>query len=160
MRTLASLRGRATLTDWALPAAILLMAVLIAIAEPGFLSSGNLIGIVRQVALIGIMASCMTFVIMTGGVDLSVGPVLALSGLLAFFALDAGLPLPVVILAGLSAGLVVGLLNGLIRSVDGYAFVVRGVATKVQFLAKRGKPETNAKGMWVLAPPDVRKSTG
>jgi hypothetical protein len=40
-----------------------------------------------------------------------------------------------------------GLLNGLIRAVDGYSFVVRGVATKVPFLAKRGKPETNAKGI-------------
>jgi ribose/xylose/arabinose/galactoside ABC-type transport system permease subunit len=105
---------RPSLADWALPAAILVLGSLIAIAEPAFLSSGNLIGIVRQVALIGIMACCMTFVIMTGGVDLSVGPVLALAGLCAFYALDAGLPLPLVILAGLSAGLAVGLVNGTI----------------------------------------------
>ena len=40
-----------------------------------------------------------------------------------------------------------GLLNGLIRALGGYAFVVRGVATKVPFMASKGKPETNAKGV-------------
>jgi len=102
------------LGDWALPGAMLVLAILITLAEPAFLTPDNLIGIVRQVALIGIMACCMTFVIMTGGVDLSVGPVLALGGLLSFYALDAGLPLPVVIAAGLAGGLAVGLLNGAI----------------------------------------------
>jgi ribose/xylose/arabinose/galactoside ABC-type transport system permease subunit len=68
----------------------------------------------HEVALIGIMATCTTFVIMTGGVDLSVGPVLALAGLVSFYCLEAGQPLPIVILAGLSMGLLVGLVNGAI----------------------------------------------
>src|SRR5690349_3251370 len=96
----------------ALPIAILILVVAFSLAQPAFLTPDNLIGIVRQVALIGIMATCTTFVIMTGGVDLSVGPVLALAGLMSFYALEAGLPLPIVILAGLSMGLVVGLVNG------------------------------------------------
>ena len=70
----------------ALPIAILLIVIVFAIAEPAFIKPDNLIGIVRQVALVGIMAVCMTFVIMTGGIDLSVGPVLALAGLVAYFA--------------------------------------------------------------------------
>lgn len=98
----------------ALPIAILILVIAFSLAQPAFLTPDNLIGIVRQVALIGIMATCTTFVIMTGGVDLSVGPVLALGGLISFYALDAGLPLPVVILAGLSVGVLVGLLNGAI----------------------------------------------
>jgi ribose/xylose/arabinose/galactoside ABC-type transport system permease subunit len=98
----------------ALPLAIVAIFVVFAIAEPAFLTSGNLIGIVRQVALIGIMAVCMTFVIMTGGVDLSVGPVLAIAGLVSYFCLQADLPLVIVILAGLSAGALVGLGNGLV----------------------------------------------
>jgi ribose/xylose/arabinose/galactoside ABC-type transport system permease subunit len=112
---LANLReagGR--LMDNALPLAIVLIFVVFAIAEPAFLTSGNLIGIVRQVALIGIMAACTTFVIMTGGVDLSVGPVLAIAGLVSYFCLQADLPLMIVILAGLSTGAVVGLGNGLV----------------------------------------------
>jgi ribose/xylose/arabinose/galactoside ABC-type transport system permease subunit len=92
--------------------ALLVIVVAFAIAEPAFLTTDNLVGIVRQVALIGIMAVCTTFVIMTGGVDLSVGPVLALAGLVSYFCLQADLPLVVVILAGLSAGVLVGLANG------------------------------------------------
>jgi ribose/xylose/arabinose/galactoside ABC-type transport system permease subunit len=96
----------------ALPAAMLLAIVAFTLAEPAFLSSDNLVGILRQMALIGIMATCTTFVIMTGGVDLSVGPVLAISGLVSFYALDAGYPLPLVVGAGLAVGIMVGLLNG------------------------------------------------
>jgi len=97
----------------ALPLAIAVIMIVFAFAEPAFLKPDNLIGIVRQVSLIGVMATCTTFVIMTGGVDLSVGPVLAISGLVSFFCLEPGLPLPIVILAGLSAGALVGLANGL-----------------------------------------------
>jgi ribose/xylose/arabinose/galactoside ABC-type transport system permease subunit len=98
----------------ALPIAILILVIAFSLAQPAFLSPDNLIGIVRQVALIGIMAVCTTFVIMTGGVDLSVGPVLALAGLVSFFCLDAGMPLPVVVLAGLAVGVGVGMVNGAI----------------------------------------------
>lgn len=96
----------------ALPLATLIAVVVFALAQPAFLSSDNLVGIVRQMALVGVMATCTTFVIMTGGVDLSVGPVLAIAGLASFFALDAGYPLIVVVGAGLSVGIAVGLLNG------------------------------------------------
>ena len=97
----------------ALPLAIVVIVVVFAVADPAFLKLDNLIGIVRQVALIGVMATCTTFVIMTGGVDLSVGPVLAISGLVSFYCLEPGLPLPIVIIAGLAAGVLVGLANGL-----------------------------------------------
>ncbi len=72
----------------------------------------NLIGIVRQVALIGIMATCTTFVIMTGGVDLSVGPVLAIAGLVSFFCLQPDLPLPMVHSRRPGGGVLVGPGNG------------------------------------------------
>lgn len=99
-------------TNYALPIAITVIVLGFALAEPAFLSVENLLGIVRQMTLVGIMAVAMTFVIMTGGVDLSVGPVLALSGLVSFFALDAGMPLPLVIAGGLGVGILVGLANG------------------------------------------------
>ncbi len=97
----------------ALSIAMAVIIVAITLLEPAFMSADNLVGIVRQVAIIGIMATCMTFVIMTGGIDLSVGPVLALAGLVSFYCLQADLPLVVVIAAGLSVGLIVGLMNGL-----------------------------------------------
>ncbi|HET6827706.1 MAG TPA: ABC transporter permease [Ramlibacter sp.] len=92
-------------------AAIALVAVF-AWAQPAFLTPANLVGIVRQVVIIGIMAAAMTFVVMTGGVDLSIGPVLALSGLVCVLALNAGLPLPVALAAALAASALVGLANG------------------------------------------------
>ncbi len=107
---LARLRRQAASN--ALPLAIAVIVAVFSALEPAFLTADNLVGIVRQVALIGIMAVCTTFVIMTGGVDLSVGPVLALAGLVSYFCLEADLPLVLAILAGLSAGVLVGLANG------------------------------------------------
>jgi ribose/xylose/arabinose/galactoside ABC-type transport system permease subunit len=100
------------LAPHALPIAILAIVIVFALAQPAFLKPDNLIGIVRQVALIGIMATCTTFVIMTGGVDLSVGPVLAVAGLISYYCLQADLPLAIVIFAGLSVGVLAGLANG------------------------------------------------
>lgn len=100
------------LAPHALPITLLAIMIVFAVAQPAFLTPDNLIGILRQVALIGIMATCTTFVIMTGGVDLSVGPVLALAGLVSFYCLQVDLPLAIVVLAGLSVGLLVGLANG------------------------------------------------
>jgi ribose/xylose/arabinose/galactoside ABC-type transport system permease subunit len=102
------------LAPHALPIAIFALAIVFAVAQPAFLKPDNLIGIVRQVALIGVMATCTTFVIMTGGVDLSVGPVLAVAGLVSFYCLQADLPLAIVVLAGLSVGLLVGVANGVV----------------------------------------------
>jgi ribose/xylose/arabinose/galactoside ABC-type transport system permease subunit len=96
----------------ALPLALLVLAVALAIVQPAFLSLANLIGILRQVAIVGIMAAAMTFVIMSGGIDLSVGPVLALAGLVTVLSLDAGAPLPAALSVSLVLGLAIGLLNG------------------------------------------------
>ena len=102
------------LSSNALAVVIVAIGLVFTLVQPAFLTADNLVGIVRQVSMIGIMALAMTFVIMTGGVDLSIGPVLALSGLVAVFALDAGYPLPVVLVAALGVGLVIGLLNGIV----------------------------------------------
>lgn len=107
------LKLQRNLADLVLPLAMVLLCVIFTIAEPAFLSFNNLSGILRQVALTGIMAIFMTYVIMTGGIDLSVGPVMALSGLAAY-SVYFGTDLPVVfaILFGLSIGVVVGVING------------------------------------------------
>ena len=125
------------LAPHALPLAIFVIGIMFAIAEPAFLLPENLLGIFHQMTLIGIMAVAMTFVIMTGGVDLSVGPVLALSGLITFFAMEAGLPLPVALGAGLTVGFAVGIVNGALIAILGLPpiivtlaalSVVRGIA--------------------------------
>ena len=107
------------LAPYALPLGIVVIVIMFSIAEPAFIKPENLVGIIHQMNLIGIMAVAMTFVIMTGGVDLSVGPVLALSGLTAFFAMDAGLGLPIAIAAALIVGVLIGMLNGTLISMLG-----------------------------------------
>ena len=67
----------------ALPAALIIICAVFAAIEPVFLSPENLISIVHQVSIIGIMAIGMTFVVMSGGIDLSIGPVLAIAGVFA-----------------------------------------------------------------------------
>lgn len=103
---------RARWAELGLPLALMLALGLFACVQPAFLSADNLIGILRQVAIVGIMAAAMTFVIMTGGIDLSVGPVLALSGLVAVLSLDAGFGLPLALGLALGSGLAIGLVNG------------------------------------------------
>ena len=86
--------------------------------EPSFLSVNNLINVVYQVAIIGIMAVCSTPAMIAGCLDISVGATVALSGLAAKFALEAaqaiGAPWPIALLAPLAVGVTVGLVNGVL----------------------------------------------
>ena len=84
------------------------------ILTPYFLTLTNLLNIAEQTTIIAIVASGMTWVIISGGIDLSVGSVVALSGIALASAIHAGVALPLAILACLVTGLVAGLVNGLL----------------------------------------------
>jgi ribose transport system permease protein len=86
----------------------------ISLNEDGFLSTANLLNIVRQTAMISIMGVAMTFVIAAKEIDLSVGSITALSSLTAALALQAGFGLVGGVVAGVGTGIVVGLINGLL----------------------------------------------
>ncbi len=92
---------------------LVLLAIALTIATPHFLTAINLASVARQTAVINIMALGMTLVIVSGGIDLSVGSILALAGLFGTMAIKAGVPIPLAVLVGTAAGLVLGLLNGL-----------------------------------------------
>ncbi len=79
-----------------------------------FLTLTNLDNLVRQVAVFAILSVGQLFVILTGGIDLSVGSVLGLSGGVTALMLANGTSIPVAILVGLVVGLIVGLINGLL----------------------------------------------
>jgi simple sugar transport system permease protein len=81
-------------------------------ASSVFLTSGNLLNILRQSAPLMILATAMTFVITSGGVDLSVGAMIALINVLTAMALSTGLPWPVVVVLMLLAGCILGALQG------------------------------------------------
>ncbi len=95
-------------------ATLIALAIALTIATPHFLTSVNLASVARQTAVIDIMALGMTLVIITGGIDLSVGSTLALSGLFGTMAIKAGAPIPLAIGIGIGTGLLCGFLNGVL----------------------------------------------
>jgi ribose transport system permease protein len=92
---------------------LIALAAGLTIATPHFLTAINLASVARQTAVINIMALGMTLVIITGGIDLSVGSMLAISGLFGTMAIKAGQPAIIAIAIGIGCGMLCGLLNGL-----------------------------------------------
>jgi ribose transport system permease protein len=84
---------------------------------PHFLTISNLLNVAEQATIIAIIAVGMTFVIITGGIDLSVGSVLAFAGVVMASVLQKGVSLPVALLIGLGVGLACGLVNGLLITI-------------------------------------------
>jgi ribose transport system permease protein len=122
----------------------LIMLVVSAIVSDVFFTSNNLFNLVRQVTPVGIISMGMLLVILTGGIDLSVGSIVAMVGLLcALFTHTMSLPLA--ILASLACGLLVGSVSGYLVSVHKLApfiatlalmSIVRGLA----FIFSKGAP--------------------
>jgi ribose/xylose/arabinose/galactoside ABC-type transport system permease subunit len=90
-----------------------LCAVLWALT-PHFLTISNLLNVAQQTSINAIVAVGMTFVILSGGIDLSVGSIVAVSGVALGFALHAEQPLVVALAVALGVGLLCGQLNGLL----------------------------------------------
>src|SRR5437899_1321440 len=91
---------------------LIVLFVALSIASPHFLTQTNLSSVVRQTAVINIMALGMTMIIIAGGIDLSVGSILGMGGLIGTMAMEKGAPIPVGVAIGVATGLVCGLLNG------------------------------------------------
>ena len=96
------------------PAIVLVVAVIVfGIINPRFLLAGNLSLITQQVAVVGTLALAQTLVILTAGIDLSVGAAMILGSMVvAQTAVNNGFPGPLALAAGLLAGLAAGALNG------------------------------------------------
>ena len=94
--------------------AFILICIAMTILSPVFLTITNIRNVIRQSSIYGIMAIGMTFVILTAGIDLSVGSMLAIAGAIAAGSAKAGLGLELTILIALGVGLGCGLVNGVI----------------------------------------------
>ena len=92
------------------------MALVFGIASPHFLTTDNLLNVMQQSAINAILGIGLTFVIISAGIDLSVGSILALCGLVVADLLVAGHSAVLAVGAGLLVGLVCGMLNGLITT--------------------------------------------
>ena len=98
-------------------AGLLALCAILWAATPHFLTVSNLLNVLEQTALNAIVAMGMTYVIISGGIDLSVGSVLAVAGIGLALALESGLPAPIAIGIALASGLSCGLINGLLITV-------------------------------------------
>jgi ribose transport system permease protein len=92
----------------------IVICIILAIASPKFLLISNLTNVARQMAVIAIISVGMTYVIITGGIDLSVGSIVAFSGCITALMLVDGYPIALCILVGLLLGTIVGFVNGLL----------------------------------------------
>ncbi|MCY4305962.1 MAG: ABC transporter permease [Aestuariivita sp.] len=103
---------------------VLLLAIILSLSSEHFLTERNIFNILDQSVVIGIVAVGMTFVILTGGIDLSVGAVFGLTGIfLALFLQN--MPIPVAIGLAMLVGAGIGLFSGVLVAVFGLApFVV------------------------------------
>jgi ribose/xylose/arabinose/galactoside ABC-type transport system permease subunit len=102
------------IAEYVIVVAIVLESIFFALYAPQFLSVPNLINIALSIAIVGILAVGMTAVILTGGIDLSVGSVAALAGVVAAWMATTNAPGAVALAAAaaLGVGLAVGLFNG------------------------------------------------
>lgn len=129
--------------------AFLLICVLLSVLSPNFLTVQNVLNIFRQISINGILAIGVTFVIIAGGIDLSLGSVVALTGVVAaLFAQNATFALIVPLLLGILTGIAVGTVNGLVITKGKTApfIVTLGMMTIARGLAlviSDGRPISN-----------------
>ncbi|WP_319532721.1 ABC transporter permease [uncultured Cohaesibacter sp.] len=102
----------------------LMIGIALSLASPHFLTTANLFNLMDQSVVTGIVAIGMTFVILTGGIDLSVGSVIGVTGILLGLAMRE-VPIPLAIAFAVMAGAFIGSISGILVAVFGLApFVV------------------------------------
>ncbi|WP_284615006.1 ABC transporter permease [Aquabacterium humicola] len=121
-------------------AGLLLLVIAFSLTSEAFFSVGNAMTVSLQVTSIALLGVGATYVIIAGGIDLSVGSVLALAGVLAALAAKAGVPVPLAMALGVLAGAVCGAANGLLVTraklppfiaTLGMMLVARGIALQI-----------------------------
>jgi ribose/xylose/arabinose/galactoside ABC-type transport system permease subunit len=121
------------------------LCVVLWILTPHFMTVSNLLNIAEQTSINAIVAVGMTFVILSGGIDLSVGSIVAISGVVLGTALQGGQPIPAALLLALVVGLACGLGNGALISWGGLPpFIVTlgtmSIARGAALLYTEGRP--------------------
>lgn len=133
--------------DFGLLFVILFICILMTILKPVFLSSGNILNVLRQISTNGILAVGMTFIILTGGIDLSVGSLVAVTSVISGSLLINGTDVVTACLAGVLAALLFGLLNGYLIAYVGFQPFIATLATSTigrgfAMVYSNGKPYT------------------
>jgi ribose transport system permease protein len=95
-------------------AVLIIVSLIISLFSPYFLTINNIMGVSRTISITAIMAVGMTMVIITGGIDLSVGSIMGLSSLMTAILFQHGFPTIAAVTVGILIGVVAGLINGLL----------------------------------------------
>lgn len=135
----------------------LLLCLALTLLSDRFLTASNIVNILRQSTINGIIAVGMTFVILTAGIDLSVGSILALSSVVTAEMLQSGLPVPAAILIGLGIGAACGLINGVVITRAG---VPPFVTTLGMMTIARGLALVYTEGRPITGLPDAFRFIG
>lgn len=148
---------RVILQRFGLLFSFLLLALALSLLSNRFLQPANLVNILRQASINGIVAVGMTLVILTGGIDLSVGSILALSAVIGADMMKKGAAVPLAVPAALAIGLALGMINGLI--------ITRGkippfIATLGMLTVARGLTLTYTQGQPVTGLPEAFRFIG
>src|SRR5579859_1418847 len=150
------LRARGRLNDFVAQmtagAALIVVFIFLSFASPVFLTTNNLINIIEQNAVTATIALGMTFVIITAGIDLSVGSTAAMTGVLGVELIAQGMNWPLALLIATIAGGVVGLGNGLLISV---ARLNPFIATLGMMTVVRGLTDVYTNAVVVVGPTSV-----
>jgi ribose/xylose/arabinose/galactoside ABC-type transport system permease subunit len=120
---------------FSLPLVILFLCILIGILNPAFLSLDNLLNVLLQASIVTLVAVGMTVVIILGGIDLAVGSLVAVCGILLAVLLRSGFSVPISICGALLSGSVLGALSGVLV---GYKRVPAFISTLGMMSAARG----------------------
>src|SRR5690606_27239216 len=132
---------------------LLILCAFLSLRSDVFLTQGNLFGVARAFSLTAIVAIGQTMVIITGGIDLSVGSVLALSRITTGLLLGEGWPLGPAMIAGILVGAATGLFNGLLITQVG---VPPFIATLGTLSIGRGLVYVLTNGYPVTIPPEYQ----
>lgn len=125
---------------------LLVLFILVStILSPDFLTANNLLNMLQQCAVPGIIAIGMTLVIILGGIDLSVGAVAALSGMVTTVLISSGTPIFIAVMAGIAAGVVMGFAAGYFCAYIGLpdfivSLAIMEIARGLALLITQGEP--------------------
>lgn len=134
---------------------LILLVIIISVLNSAFLEPSNLFNLLRQVSINGLIAFGMTFVILTGGIDLSVGSTLALSSALIAILMVSGVDSMIALLVGCIFGAILGAINGLLITLGKMAPFIATLATMTVFrgltlVITDGNPITNLNGSYAF----------
>ncbi|USK65127.1 ABC transporter permease [Peribacillus frigoritolerans] len=113
--------------------ALVLLFIVITVLNPSFMEPNNILNLLRQTSINALIAFGMTFIILTGGIDLSVGSILALSSALMAGMMVSGLDPVLAILVGILLGAIMGVINGILVSKGKMAPFIVTLATMTIF---------------------------